>query len=98
VAEVTQGEVILFAAEAIKAMSEAGFTILLEGRQQTVNYVRTPLRFTIMLSDETLIGKRRAAQRLIAAALNSLHSDASDENIKNVLDQELEKLLQEIGA
>jgi len=98
VAEVTQGEVILFAAEAIKIMSEGGVTILLEGREQTVNYVRTPLRFTLTLSDETLIGKRRAAQRLMAAALKSLEADASDEDIKNVLDQELANLLLENEA
>jgi len=95
VAKVTQGEVILFAAEAIKIMSEGGVTILLEGREQTVNYVRTPLRFTLSLSDETLIGKRRAAQRLMAAALNSLQVGASTEDVKKALDQELVKLLQE---
>ena len=93
VAEVTQGEVIAFAAEAIKVMSADGVSILLEGREQTVNYVVTPLRFTLTLSDETLIGKRRAAQRLMAAALNSLDVDASDDTVEEGLKKELTYLL-----
>jgi len=98
VAEKTQGEVILFAANAIKIMSEGGVTILLEGREQTVNYVRTPMRFTLTLSDETLIGKRRAAQRLMAAALGcgELKEGSTEEEVKVVLDEELDKLLLEI--
>jgi cytidylate kinase len=95
VAEVTQGEVITFAAEAIKLMSADGVSILLEGREQTVNYVRTPLRFILTLSDETLIGKRRAAQRLMAAALDSLEENATDDQVKGALDIALEAMLKE---
>jgi cytidylate kinase len=95
VAEVTQGEVISFAAEAIKVMSEDGVSILLEGREQTVNYVLTPLRFTLTLSDESLIGKRRAAQRLMAAALDSLEEGASDNAVEESLRNELTKMLDE---
>mmetsp|Transcript_3592 Transcript_3592/g.4748 ORF Transcript_3592/g.4748 Transcript_3592/m.4748 type:complete len:322 (+) Transcript_3592:176-1141(+) len=94
VAEVTQGEVIKFAAEAIKLMSKDGISILLEGREQTVNYVLTPLRFTLVLSDESLIGKRRAAQRLMAAALNALGVEVPDDVVKDALDQELSKMLE----
>eukprot|EP00554_Chaetoceros_debilis_P000308 CAMPEP_0194086098 /NCGR_PEP_ID=MMETSP0149-20130528/20002_1 /TAXON_ID=122233 /ORGANISM="Chaetoceros debilis, Strain MM31A-1" /LENGTH=323 /DNA_ID=CAMNT_0038769117 /DNA_START=149 /DNA_END=1118 /DNA_ORIENTATION=- len=95
VAEVTQGEVIAFAAEAIKVMSADGVSILLEGREQTVNYVLTPLRFTLTLSDKSLIGKRRAAQRLGAAALGSLVKDASDDLVKAALIDELEKMVED---
>ncbi len=95
VAEVTQGEVINFAAEAIKVMSADGVSILLEGREQTVNYVLTPLRFTLTLSDETLIGKRRAAQRLGAAALGSLEKDATEDTVKAALINELSKMANE---
>mmetsp|Transcript_10056 Transcript_10056/g.12692 ORF Transcript_10056/g.12692 Transcript_10056/m.12692 type:complete len:322 (-) Transcript_10056:146-1111(-) len=94
VAEVTQGEVINFAAAAIELMSKDGISILLEGREQTVNYVRTPLRFTLTLSDETLIGKRRAAQRLMAAALAATSEDASETAVKEALDAELSKMLE----
>ena len=64
-------------------------------REQTVNYVRTPLRFTLVLSDESLIGKRRAAQRLMAAALAVLDDDAEADEVKKAMDNELEKMLQE---
>jgi len=96
VAEVTQGEVILFASKAIKAMCDVGISILLEGREQTVNYVRTPLRFTLVLSDESLIGKRRAAQRLMAAAMNSVSKGANNDEVKKALDEHLNRMLQEI--
>lgn len=94
VAEVTQGEVINFAAKAIDIMSKDGISILLEGREQTVNYVRTPLRFTLTLSDETLIGKRRAAQRLMAATLAAVSENVSESDIKECMDSELMKMLE----
>lgn len=94
VAKVTQGEVINFAAAAIEIMSKDGVSILLEGREQTVNYVRTPLRFTLVLSDESLIGKRRAAQRLMAAALSVTTEGATDDAVKEALNQELQKMLE----
>jgi len=75
VAEVTQGEVVKFAAEAVDTMGKDGLFVLLEGREQTVDFVRTPYRFTLTLSDESLIGKRRAAQRIMACALKRLKTD-----------------------
>lgn len=73
VAQYTQGEVILFAAHAIQLLQKDGITVLVEGREQTVNYVPTPHRFVLRLSDESLIGKRRAAQRIMAKALCDYH-------------------------
>lgn len=96
VAEVTQGEVVLFASDAIKKMGEDGIFVLLEGREQTVNYVRTPLRFTLTLSDMSLIGKRRAAQRLAAGALGEVTADASEDDIAKVLDGQLNKMVMDI--
>mmetsp|Transcript_5600 Transcript_5600/g.12736 ORF Transcript_5600/g.12736 Transcript_5600/m.12736 type:complete len:401 (+) Transcript_5600:78-1280(+) len=95
VAEVTQGEVVLFASDAIKKMGEDGIFVLLEGREQTVNYVRTPLRFTLTLSDMSLIGKRRAAQRLAAGALGEVKDGASEEEISKALDGQLAKMMKE---
>ena len=37
-----------------------------------MNYVRTPYRFTLTMSDPALIGARRAAQRVAAAAAEAL--------------------------
>jgi len=98
VAEVTQGEVILFAAEAIRQMGEDGIFVLLEGREQTVNYVRTPLRFTLTLSDMSLIGKRRAAQRLAAGVLGEVKEGASVEEIEVALDGQLAKMVKEAST
>ncbi|KAL3816152.1 hypothetical protein ACHAXA_001639 [Cyclostephanos tholiformis] len=96
VAEVTQGEVVLFASDAIAKMGEDGIFVLLEGREQTVNYVRTPLRFTLTLSDMSLIGKRRAAQRLAAGALGEVGAGASEEDIAMALDGQLAKMVMEV--
>jgi len=95
VAEVTQGEVILFAADAVDTMGKDGIFVLLEGREQTVNYVRTPHRFTLVLSDDSLIGKRRAAQRLMAEALTVLGDGSSDDDVAKALAASLEKLTSE---
>jgi len=95
VAEVTQGEVILFAAGAVETMGKDGIFVLLEGREQTVNYVRTPHRFTLVLSDDSLIGKRRAAQRLMAEALTVLGDGSSDDDVAKALEASLEKLTSE---
>ena len=63
---------IIFAAGAVEKMEKDGIIVLLEGREQTVNYVRSPYRFTLTLSDESLIGKRRAAQRLMGETLKNI--------------------------
>jgi len=95
VAEATQGEVILFAADAVETMGKDGLFVLLEGREQTVNYVRTPYRFTLILSDESLIGKRRAAQRAMAAALNKIAETATDEEVGKALEGCLQEMVKE---
>mmetsp|Transcript_39020 Transcript_39020/g.81657 ORF Transcript_39020/g.81657 Transcript_39020/m.81657 type:complete len:429 (-) Transcript_39020:249-1535(-) len=100
VAEVTQGEVVLFASDAISKMGADGIFTLLEGREQTVNYVRTPLRFTLTLSDMSLIGKRRAAQRLAAGALKEVGKDdgMGEEEVGKALDGQLEIMVKEAEA
>merc|ERR1712099_117036 len=72
VAEVTQGEVITFAASAAEAMRADGMNVLMEGRAPTLNYVRTPHRFELTLRDPLIIGMRRAAQRMIGGASTDL--------------------------
>ena len=93
------GEVILFAAKAVEIMKNDGLFVLLEGREQTVNYVRTPHRFTLTLSDSSLIGKRRAAQRLMADALGKLDQAAntspSPEDVSKVLEACLAEMVKE---
>merc|ERR1719215_780827 len=68
VAEKTQGEVVKFAAEACAKMGKDGTVVLLEGREQTLNFIESPYRFCLTLSDPLVIGLRRAAQRVMATA------------------------------
>jgi hypothetical protein len=98
VAEFTQGEVVLFAAKAMELLGRDGWVVLLEGREQTVNYVPTPHRFTLTLSDDTLIGKRRAAQRLMGAAVKELSADetVTEEKVGAVLEELLTNMNDEI--
>jgi len=98
VAEYTQGEVILFAAKAVQKLQEAGYVVLLEGREQTVNYVPTPHRFELILSDDTLIGKRRAAQRMMAAALEQIEGKEpkTTSAVEEALDDVLDRMVKEI--
>jgi hypothetical protein len=83
----------LFAAKAVETMGADGLVVLLEGREQTVNYVRSPHRFTLILSDESLIGKRRAAQRLMAAAEETC---TSDEDVEPALLKAMATIIQDI--
>lgn len=76
VARMTQGEVIAFAAGCAESMRTAGLNVLMEGRSQTLDYVRTPFRFELTLSQPLIIGKRRAAQRIIGAAVQALRQPA----------------------
>lgn len=68
VAQETQGEVVKFAGDAVRKMGEAGTVVLLEGREQTLNFIPSPYRFCLTMSDTNVIGARRAAQRIAAVA------------------------------
>lgn len=92
VAGVTQGEVITFVQTALKKMADAGNSVLVEGREQTLNYIRTPFRFELVLSDSQVIGRRRAAQKISALALESVDKEASEDDIQKALVASLEKL------
>jgi len=76
VAKETQGEVVKFAGDACKQMGAAGVVVLVEGREQTLNFIPSPYRFCLTMSDTSVIGARRAAQRIGAEALkNAKESD-----------------------
>lgn len=95
VAEMTQGEVIAFAAAAAETMRADGMNVLIEGRAQTLNYVRTPHRFELTLRDPLIIGMRRAAQRMMASTAQALSSnaDASPEEVRAALNASLVSML-----
>ncbi|KEG13262.1 hypothetical protein DQ04_01121170 [Trypanosoma grayi] len=81
VAQQTQGEVIRFAAAAVAQLSRAGHNVILEGRAQTLDHIRTPLRFELVIDDVSLLGQRRAAQRVMAKAVSDMkdHLDGATE-------------------
>lgn len=85
----TQGEVVKFAGAAAEQMREDGFNVLMEGRAQTLDYVRTPHRFELTLSDSNIIGMRRAAQRMMGEGFKKLTiptgQDASVEEVRTLL-------------
>jgi len=96
VAEMTQGEVIKFAAAAAEAMRADGMNVLMEGRAQTLDYVRTPHRFELILSQPLVIGKRRAAQRMMGAGQAKLKAvgvkEATRAEVTKLLDEELKAM------
>eukprot|EP00591_Stephanopyxis_turris_P002044 CAMPEP_0195524172 /NCGR_PEP_ID=MMETSP0794_2-20130614/23857_1 /TAXON_ID=515487 /ORGANISM="Stephanopyxis turris, Strain CCMP 815" /LENGTH=328 /DNA_ID=CAMNT_0040654339 /DNA_START=355 /DNA_END=1341 /DNA_ORIENTATION=+ len=96
VAAVTQGEIVQFARSAMELMKSNGIMVLLEGREQTLNYIPTKHKFTLIMSDEALIGKRRAAQRLMAASLKKLDESAEDSEVERVLEEELSNMVKEM--
>jgi hypothetical protein len=56
-------------------MVAENFNVLLEGREQTLNYIRTPHRFELKLRDPQVIGQRRAAQLIGAETLSSVKKE-----------------------
>jgi len=76
VAEQSQGVVVKFVDSAVQILQNAGFTVLVEGRQQTVDYVTSPHRFELTLKDPNIIGMRRTAQRMAGVAYESMKEQA----------------------
>lgn len=77
VAEVTQGECILFVSDALAKMSAAGINVLVEGREQTLNHIRTPHRFELVLADNSVVGKRQAALQVGGKAWEEVKSNSA---------------------
>eukprot|EP00929_Paragymnodinium_shiwhaense_P010172 TRINITY_DN1146_c0_g1_i1.p1 TRINITY_DN1146_c0_g1~~TRINITY_DN1146_c0_g1_i1.p1 ORF type:complete len:306 (-),score=96.88 TRINITY_DN1146_c0_g1_i1:417-1334(-) len=91
VAEITQGEVIKFVQGALDKMAAGGINVLVEGREQTLNYIRTPHRFELTLDDPTIIGMRQAALQMAGKAYEQVKGkDGAD--IKAALDASLAEL------
>lgn len=84
VAELTQGEVIRFTSNAVERLKQEGYNVILEGRAQTLNYIETADRYALTMSDPSLLGRRRAAQRVMAHAANEA-ADQDEEDVTNLL-------------
>jgi len=94
IAEVTQGEVVNFVQGALATMAANGVNVLLEGREQTLNYIRTPHRFELVLKDVNIIGMRQAALVMGAEADKKIKSKpgASMEDVRTALEDALAKI------
>merc|ERR1711865_727905 len=79
IAEVTQGECILFVSDTLAKMSAAGINVLVEGREQTLNHLRTPHRFELVLDDNLIIGKRQAALQVGGKAWDAVKAGGADQ-------------------
>jgi len=65
IAKHTQGEVVKFVSSAITELTTAaGIDVIVEGRSETVDYIASPARFSLVMDDASVIGARRAAQRV----------------------------------
>lgn len=93
VAELTQGEVVLFAAKAVETLKSNGCNVILEGRAQTLNYIPSPYRFELVIDEPELLGERRAAQRVMAAAHKAVTSEATDDEVVAAVLKAAEELL-----
>jgi cytidylate kinase len=97
VAGVSQGEVVAFAGKAVKILSDAGRNVIMEGRSQTLDHVRSPTRFELTLSDTNVIGQRRAAQVIGALALQQA-TKGGNSNVEQELQRALDATLKEMGV
>eukprot|EP00300_Choanocystis_sp_HF-7_P033389 c45728_g1_i1.p1 GENE.c45728_g1_i1~~c45728_g1_i1.p1 ORF type:complete len:328 (-),score=92.32 c45728_g1_i1:59-988(-) len=96
VANYTQGEVVKFANDAVALMSRSGLNVLVEGREATLNFIRSPYRFELILSDTNLIGRRRLAQKLLGAAITT-HAQNEEVKVKEALQTALVQVAQTFG-
>lgn len=92
VAEQAQGEVIKFAASAVKVLQDDGCNVILEGRAQTLNYIPTTQRFELVIPDTSVLGQRRAAQRVMALALTKINESATEEEVSRAVELAVEAL------
>jgi cytidylate kinase len=94
VAEVTQGEVVRFVSGALEKMAASGINVLVEGRQQTLDHIRTPHRFELVLDDSSIIGKRQAALKIGAIAWDDVKSaEAGADVVQTALEAALNTLV-----
>eukprot|EP01002_Notosolenus_urceolatus_P003404 NODE_1895_length_1262_cov_30.926628_g1567_i0.p1 GENE.NODE_1895_length_1262_cov_30.926628_g1567_i0~~NODE_1895_length_1262_cov_30.926628_g1567_i0.p1 ORF type:complete len:362 (-),score=74.84 NODE_1895_length_1262_cov_30.926628_g1567_i0:57-1142(-) len=98
VAQQTQGEVINFAAGAVETLRQQGVTVIMEGRAQTLSYIRSPHRFELVLDDTDVVGQRQAALRVMSASLLALKDAATkdEQAVSQALDTALDKLAKDV--
>lgn len=81
VAKYSQGEVISMARQCVKTLAKEGKFVIMEGREPTLAYFPTPLRFDLCLADPEVVGARRLAQKLVGQYL-AKHPKVASENFE----------------
>lgn len=77
VAQRTQGQVINFTKRIIDRLDQKGRCLILEGRKATLDYIPSPYRFELIADDLTVLGKRRAAQKIAEQLPKGFDPDTS---------------------
>lgn len=90
-ASVTQGHVINYVRDVVDDLSESAIFIL-EGRKETLDHVPSEKRFELVIRDRSVLGKRRAAQKIAAGFRRDVLTINDDELRKDSLGK-CEKLL-----
>lgn len=68
VARRAQGEMICFTNRCVENLRNHNLNIVIEGRKETLQYLLTENRFELQIINQKELGKRRAAQRILAEA------------------------------
>ena len=98
VAQLTQGHVVKFASDAAQNMMDGGAMVLVEGREQTLNFMQTKLRFELTLSDLNIIGRRQAACKIAGNTLKCVKEGDGEDAIWTAAKSELETLAKSEGV
>ncbi|CAE7241197.1 hypothetical protein AK812_SmicGene43593 [Symbiodinium microadriaticum] len=91
VAKSTQAQVVAFAQQALQQAAASGRVVLLEGREETLDFIPSNYRFRLTLPDSCnlLRGQRRAAQRILGEAKEIL-SKTDGDSVDAVLNEALQ--------
>ena len=91
VAKSTQAQVVAFAQQALQQAAASGKVVLLEGREETLDFIPSHYRFRLTLPDSCnlLRGQRRAAQRILGEAKEIL-SKTDGDSVDAVLNEALQ--------
>jgi len=78
VARAAYGEVVHFAANTCKEMVDEGTVVLMEGREQTLDYISSNYRYCLIMEPIERLGLQRAAKLVAGDVITSLNKDIKD--------------------
>ena len=86
-------QVVKFVRGAVDLLTrEGGVDVIVEGRAETVDFIMSENRYELVMADGSVIGMRRAAQRVVGELVkegleDSENDDAVVEKLKAVVDR-----------